>query len=57
MQTGEFLKVSASFPVNYRNIQGIKADEFIMRDGSQYRITRKYIAARQQYIKGEMSNK
>lgn len=57
MQTGAFLKVSASFLVNYRNIQGLKADKFIMRDGSQYRITRKYIAARRQYIKGEMTNK
>lgn len=57
MQTGEFLKVSASYLVNHRNIQGVKADEFIMRDGSQYKITRKYISARQQYINNEMSNK
>lgn len=57
MQTGAFLKVSASYLVNYRNIQGIKADEFVMCDGSQYKITRKYVAARQQYINGEMSNK
>lgn len=57
MQTGAFLKVSASYLVNYRNIQGIKADEFVMCDGSQYKITRKYAAARQQYINGEMSNK
>lgn len=57
MQTGAFLKVSASYLVNYRNIQGIKADEFVMCDGSQYKITRKFVAARQQYINGEMSNK
>ena len=54
MQTGAFLKVSASYLVNYKNIQGVKSDEFIMRDGTQYKITRKYIAARQQYINGEM---
>lgn len=54
MQTGAFLKVSASYLVNYKNIQGVKSDEFVMRDGSQYKITRKYIAARQQYINGEM---
>lgn len=54
MKMGVFLKVSASYLVNYRNIRGIKADEFVMRDGSQYRITRKYIGARQQYINGEM---
>lgn len=57
MQTGAFLKVSASYLINYQNIQGVKSDEFIMCDGSQYKITRKYIAARQQYINGEMSNK
>lgn len=57
MQTGVFLKVSASYLVNYRNIQGVKADEFIMCDGSQYKITRKYADARRQYINDEMSNK
>ena len=57
LQTGVFLKVSASYLVNYRNIQGVKADEFIMRDGSQYKITRKYADARQRYIDGEMLNK
>lgn len=36
MQTGAFLKVSASYLVNYKNIQGVKADEFVMRNGSQY---------------------
>lgn len=56
-KTGVFLKVSTSYLVNCRNIRGIKADEFVMCDGSQYKITRKYIAARQQYINSEMSNK
>lgn len=54
IKTGIFLKVSASYLVNYHNIRGVKSDEFIMRDGSRYKITRKYIGARQQYIKGEM---
>lgn len=57
MRTGLFLKVSASYLVNYRNIRGIKADEFIMCNGTHYRITRKYLAARQQYIDGEMSDR
>ena len=57
MMMGEFLKVSASYLVNYRNIQGVKADEFVMRNGACYRITRKYIDARQQYINDEMLNK
>lgn len=54
LETGAFLKISASYLVNYRNIRGIKADEFVMRDGSRYKITRKYINARQQYINYEM---
>lgn len=54
METGGFLKISASYLANSRNIQGIKADEFVMRDGSRYKITRKYADARQQYINGEM---
>lgn len=56
MQTGLFLKVSASYLINCRNVQGVKTDEFVMRDGSSYKITRKYINARQRYIDGEMSN-
>lgn len=55
MQTGAFLKVSASYLVNYRNIQGVKADEFIMCDGSQYKITRKYADARKRYIDYELN--
>lgn len=55
IKTGDFLRVSASYLVNFRNIRGLKTDEFIMCDGSRYKITRKYIAARRQYIDGEMS--
>lgn len=57
MQTGAFLKVSASYLVNFRNIQGVRYDEFVMSNGTQYKITRKYAAVRQQYINGEMSSK
>lgn len=57
MKTGEFLKVSASYLINHRNIRGVRADEFVMSDGTSYKITRKYIAAKQQYIRGEMLNK
>lgn len=56
IKTGSFVRVSASYLVNFRNIQGLKTDEFIMCDGSRYRITRKYAAARRQYIEGEMQN-
>lgn len=55
MQTGLFLKVSASYLVNYRNIQTVKTDEFIMIDGSQYKITRKYADARKKYIDYELN--
>lgn len=56
IKTGSFVRVSASYLVNFRNIRGLKTDEFIMCDGSRYRITRKFAAARQQYIEGEMRN-
>lgn len=56
IKTGSFVRVSASYLVNFRNIRGLKTDEFIMCDGSRYRITRKFAAARQQYIEGEMQN-
>ena len=57
MKTGDFLKVSASYLVNRTNVRGIRSDEFIMCDGTGYKITRKYIGAKQQYIDLEMSNK
>lgn len=56
IKTGSFVRVSASYLVNFKNIGGLKTDEFIMCDGSRYKITRKYIAARRQYIEGEMQN-
>lgn len=55
IKTGCFLRVSASHLVNFRNIRGLKTNEFIMCDGTRYKITRKYIEARRQYIEGEMS--
>lgn len=54
LQTESFIKISASYLINICNVQGIKSDEFIMCNGSQYKITRKYASARQQYIKSEM---
>lgn len=55
MRTGEFLKVSASYLINRKNVQGVLSNEFVMRDGSRYKITRKFIDARSRYINGEMS--
>lgn len=56
IKTGSFVRVSASHLVNFKNIGGLKTDEFIMCDGSRYKITRKFSAARRQYIEGEMRN-
>lgn len=55
LETGAFLKIAASYLLNYQNIQGIKADEFIMSDGSKYKITRKYADARKKYIDYELN--
>lgn len=55
MQTGTFLKISASYLINYRNVQGVRTDEFIMRGGSRYKITRKYADARKKYMDYELS--
>ena len=57
MRTGDFLKVSTSYLINCRNVQGVLSNEFVMRDGSRYKITRKFIEARSRYINGEMSFK
>lgn len=55
LETGAFLKISASYLLNYQNIQGVKADEFIMNNGSKYKITRKYADARKKYIDYELN--
>lgn len=55
LETGAFLKISASYLLNYQNIQGVKADAFIMGDGSKYKITRKYADARKKYIDYELN--
>ena len=57
MRTGEFLKISASYLINCRNVQGLLSDEFVMCDGSRYKVTRKYADARQRFISGEMTGK
>lgn len=55
MSTGEFMKISTSYLINRNNIRGLKRDEFVMRNGSEYRITHKYISARQEYMESEAS--
>lgn len=53
-QIGVFLKISASYLINSLNVSGVKADEFIMRDGSQYKITRKYADSKKLYMDSEI---
>lgn len=55
IQTGAFLRVSTSYLINYQNVWMIKADNFVMRDGSLYKITRKYADARKKYIDYELN--
>lgn len=53
-QTGVFLKISASYLINSQNVSGVRANEFIMRDGSQYKITRKYADSKKRYMESEI---
>lgn len=50
IDTDEFLKISASHIVNIKHIQSVNADEFIMSDGSSYKITRRYADAKKKYL-------
>lgn len=50
IDTDEFLKISASHIVNIKHIQSVNADEFIMSDGSRYKITRRYADAKKKYL-------
>lgn len=46
----EFLKLSASYLVNMRHVRQLEGDDFIMSDGTHYRVTRRYQKAKKQYI-------
>lgn len=45
-----FIKISASYIVNIQHIRQIDGDDFIMSDGSCYRVTRRYMDAKKRYI-------
>lgn len=55
LQTGAFLKISASYLINAQNVRAVRSDGFVMLDGSQYKITRKYADARKKYIDYELN--
>jgi len=50
MESGCFLKISASHIMNVRHIRSIIGDDFIMDDGSVYKITRRYTDAKKKYL-------
>jgi DNA-binding LytR/AlgR family response regulator len=55
IDTEEFVKISASHIVNIKHIQSVNADEFIMSDGSGYKITRRYADAKKKYLNRVLS--
>ncbi|MGM9936914.1 MAG: LytR/AlgR family response regulator transcription factor [Candidatus Ornithomonoglobus sp.] len=56
VKSGLFVKVSASHLVNMQNVKLITADEFIMTNGTRYKITRRYSDARKTYIDFMLNN-
>lgn len=56
LESGLFVKVSASYFVNMENIKLITASVFLMTDETEYKITRKYSDAKKTYINFVMKN-
>lgn len=50
METGYFLKISASFILNLRRVRNLSGDVFLADDGQRYKVTRRYAAAKKQYL-------
>ncbi len=50
MKSGRFLKVSASHIINASHIRSVDGDDFIMDDGSVYKITRRFSDAKKKYL-------
>lgn len=51
-----FVKISASHLVNMENVKMITASDFVMKDGTKYKITRKYADSKKKYIEFAMRN-
>ena len=56
LESGLFVKTSASYFVNMENVKLITANEFLMTDETVYNITRKYADAKKTYIGFVMGN-
>lgn len=50
MESGCFLKVSASHIINMRHVRSVDRENFILDDGSVYKITRNFSDARKKYL-------
>ncbi|MEY8392024.1 LytTR family DNA-binding domain-containing protein [Lachnospiraceae bacterium 45-W7] len=50
LKSGCFLKVSASHIINAGHIKSVDGDNFIMDDGSVYKITRRFSDAKKKYL-------
>ena len=56
LKSGVFVKISASYFVNMENIKRVTSGGFIMTDGTEYKITRKYSEAKKIYIDFALKN-
>ncbi len=50
MESGCFLKVSASHIINMRHVRSVNRENFILDDGSVYKITRNFSDAKKKYL-------
>ncbi len=54
-KNGSFVKTSASFLANLEHVRSVNAAGFVMSDGTELTITRKYSDARKKYIDYELN--
>ncbi len=54
-KNGSFIKTSASFLANMKHVKSVNAAGFVMSDGTELTITRKYSDARKKYIDYELN--
>lgn len=54
-KNGSFVKTSASFLANLEHVKSVNAAGFVMSDGTELTISRKYSDARKKYIDYELN--
>lgn len=55
IKNGSFVKSSASYLVNMKHIKSVNASGFVLSDGTELTVTRKYTEARKKYIDYELN--